>query len=89
MSSLSFLQGNFPTQGSDPGLLHCRKIIYHQRHQGSLYRTNTSNKWKKFSFFIPEKTIWGQIQRVQTLHILKFLSEILPLNHHYKIIHEI
>ena len=27
------LQGIFPTQGSDPGLLHCRRILYHLNHQ--------------------------------------------------------
>ena len=31
----SLLQGIFPTQGSNPGLLHCRKILYHLSHQGS------------------------------------------------------
>ena len=31
----SFLQGIFPTQGSDPGLLHGRRILYHLSHQGS------------------------------------------------------
>ena len=30
------LQGIFPTQGSNPGLLHCRQILYCQNHQGSL-----------------------------------------------------
>ena len=29
MGSLSLLQGIFPTQGSNPGLPHCRKILYH------------------------------------------------------------
>ena len=29
------LQGIFPTQGSNPGLLHCRQILYHLSHQGS------------------------------------------------------
>ena len=29
------LQGIFPTQGSNPGLLHCRQTIYHLSHQGS------------------------------------------------------
>ena len=29
------LQGNFPTQGSNPGLLHCRQILYHMSHQES------------------------------------------------------
>ena len=29
------LQGIFPTQGSNLGLLHCRRILYHLSHQGS------------------------------------------------------
>ena len=30
------LQGIFPTQGSNPGLLHCRQILYQRgNHQGS------------------------------------------------------
>ena len=35
MSSHFPLQGIFPTQGSNPGLLHCRWILYHLSHQGS------------------------------------------------------
>ena len=31
----SLLQGIFPTQGSNPGLQHCRWILYHLSHQGS------------------------------------------------------
>ena len=27
------LQGIFPTQGSNLGLLHCRQILYHLNHQ--------------------------------------------------------
>ena len=33
--SLSLLQGIFPTQGSNPGLPHCRPILYQLSHQGS------------------------------------------------------
>ena len=29
------LQGIFPTQGSNPGLLHCRLILYQLNHHGS------------------------------------------------------
>ena len=29
------LQGIFPTQGMNPGLLNCRWILYHLSHQGS------------------------------------------------------
>ena len=35
MGSLSLLQGFFPTQGSSPGLTHCRWIIYKLSHKGS------------------------------------------------------
>ena len=31
----SLLQGIFPTQGLNPGLPHCRWILYHLSHQGS------------------------------------------------------
>ena len=31
----ALLQGIFPTQGSNPGLLHCRLILYHLSHEGS------------------------------------------------------
>ena len=31
----SFLQSIFPTQGSNPTLLHCRQILYCLSHQGS------------------------------------------------------
>ena len=35
MGNHSLLQGIFLTQGSNPGLLHCRQILYHLSHQGS------------------------------------------------------
>ena len=35
VGSLSLLQGIFSTQGSNPGLQHCRQILYQLRHQGS------------------------------------------------------
>ena len=33
MGSLSLLQGIFPIQGSNPGLSHCRWILYHLSHR--------------------------------------------------------
>ena len=44
----SLLQGIFPTQGSNPGLLHCRQILYHLNLQGSKHLTCSykSNNWK-------------------------------------------
>ena len=38
VGSHSLLQGIFPTQGSNLGLLHCRQILYRLSHQGSLWR---------------------------------------------------
>ena len=35
VSSLSLRQGIFPTQGSNPGLPHCRRILYKLSHKGS------------------------------------------------------
>ena len=34
VGSLSLLQGIFPTQGSNPGLLHCRQILSQLSHKG-------------------------------------------------------
>ena len=44
VSSLSILQWIFPTQESNPGLLHCRQILYQLSYQGS---PNVDNKFKK------------------------------------------
>ena len=33
----SFLQGIFITQGSNPGFLHCRQVLYHLSHEGMRY----------------------------------------------------
>ena len=32
--AIPFIQGIFLTQGSNPGLLHCRQILYQLSHQG-------------------------------------------------------
>ena len=47
-----FLQGIFPTQGSNSGLLHCRQMLYHLSYQGSWLkdlniRHTTINSWKR------------------------------------------
>ena len=42
VSSRSILQGIYPTQGSNPGLLHCRQILYHLSHQGKPKNTGVS-----------------------------------------------
>ena len=45
MGSCSLLQGIFPNQQSNQGLLHCRRILYQLSHQGS-------PKINKYNFYI-------------------------------------
>ena len=54
VGSLSLLQGIFPTQGSNPGLLHCRRILYQLSHKGSprilkwvAYPFSTGSFWSR------------------------------------------
>ena len=35
VGSHALFQGIFLTQGLNPGLLHCRRVLYHLSHQGS------------------------------------------------------
>ena len=52
VGSLSLLQGIFPTQRWNPGLPHCRKILYQLSHRGSLCEVNwcLNVLFKKFLF---------------------------------------
>ena len=55
VGSHSLLQGIFFTQGSNPGLLHCRQILYHLSHQGSpILSVLSSNPSKLASLFLSE-----------------------------------
>ena len=47
VGSLSLLQGIFPTQGSNPGLPHCRQILYQLSHKGSPLYIEVNSKWFK------------------------------------------
>ena len=54
VGSLSLLQGIFPTQGLNPGLLHCGRILYQLSHQGSprilewvAYAFSSGSSWPK------------------------------------------
>ena len=58
VGSHSLLQGIFTIQGSNPGLLHCRWILYQLSHQGSpvlcllhliIYLFNIFLTWKKLN----------------------------------------
>ena len=46
VGSLSLLPGIFPTQGLNPGLLHCRWILYQLSHKGSPLNPTGQGKHK-------------------------------------------
>ena len=58
VGSHSLLQGIFSTQGSNPGLPHCREILYQLSHQGSLgnrdsYLQKLSHQYKQL-YSVPD-----------------------------------
>ena len=50
MGSHFLLEGVFPTQGSNLGLLHCRQILYCLSHQGSPTITSVTTFFALFLF---------------------------------------
>ena len=52
----ALLQGIFPTQGSNPSLLHCRQILYCLSHQGC----PRMQEWVAYSF--SRRSSWSRIR---------------------------
>ena len=61
-SSLSLLQGIFPTQGLNPGLLHCRQILYQLSHK----RSSRILEWVAYPF--SRGSFWPR-NRIQVSYI--------------------
>ena len=57
VGSHALLQGIFPTQGSNPGLPHCRLSLYCLSHQGSLSFVWNAISYSKGSFW-PRNQTW-------------------------------
>ena len=57
VSSYSLLQGIFPTQRSNPGLLHCRRILSFLSHQGGPICIRTLFKCRDSSL-VSSHTLW-------------------------------
>ena len=63
----ALLQGIFLAQGLNPGLLHCRWILYHLNHQGSprwemtLAKYERQCRWKETDSF--GLHFWGKVDR--------------------------
>ena len=52
------LQGIFLTQGLNPGLLHCRQILYHLSHQESLNCLRGCGEMFSLINFSVQKPVW-------------------------------
>ena len=46
--------GNFPTQGSNPGLPHCIQTLYYLSHHGSKKKSKINSRWIKGLNIRPE-----------------------------------
>ena len=67
------LQGIFPTQGSNPGLLHCRQTLYHLSHQGSPRRSVGNQNFLVME--IQQSRPWKKVARTPaTPHLLTQIS---------------
>ena len=71
MGSHSLLQGMFPTQGSNPGLPHCRRIFYQLSHKGSPlfcnFKIHISAKHSNYFVNLRKKNLSVQV-KVSILH---------------------
>ena len=84
MGSLSLLQGIFPTKGSNPGLPHCRRILYQLSHKGS----PRTLEWVAFHFlqgiFLTQESNQGLLHCRWILYQLSYLgSPMKQLFHVY------
>ena len=89
VGSLSLLQGIFPTQGSNPGLLHCRQILCQLNHKGSprilewvAYPFFRGSFWPRNQTGSPALQVdslltepWG---KPGNIHASKLLSQTIP-----------
>ena len=73
----AFLQGIFLTQGSNPGLPHCRWILYHLCHQGIPWTRNfhIELKWSRNTFLL------AKVSEILEFFFF-FLSAVRMLIHH-------
>ena len=84
MGSPSLLQGIFPTQGSNPGLPHCRQILYQLSYQGSPW--NKSSVWLISFSIMPSRSI-HIVTNDRISSFLCFVYLLLLITHMYVYIH--
>ena len=77
---LSLLQGIFPTQGSNPGLPHYRRILYQLNHQGSpLIHWVHCQRARLCAWFVREVWVHKYILSFQQSTDISLTSAIQPV----------
>ena len=80
VSCHALLQGFFPTQGSTPGLPHCRRILYHVSHQGSPRILECSLSLHQ-GIFPTQESNWGLLHCRCVLYQLSYQGNPPDLYH--------
>ena len=93
MGSCSFLQGIFPSQGSNSGLLHCRQMPYHLSHQTSwLWNASVQSLSCVWLFATPFTTAHQASLSITTnsQHLSKLMSiELMMASNHLILCHHL
>ena len=75
----ALLQGIFPTQGSNPGLLHCRWILYWLGHQGSpcqLYLKKNSDLKQMYYIKLHIRSLMSHWAKIKVLARLRYFEAL-------------
>ena len=84
VGSCSLLQGIFPTQGSNPGLLPCRQILHQLSYQGSPRILELDSLSLLQWIFQPKESNQGLLHCWQILYQLSWQgSPFMPKDSHY------
>ena len=81
VGSISPLQGIFPTQGSNPGLPHCRSILYQLSHKGSHKNTSVGSLSLLQGICPIQESNWGLLHCRWILYQPSCQGIILSYNH--------
>ena len=80
VGSLSLLQGIFPTQGSNPGLPHCRQTLYQLSHTGNKRKQRVTFHGTQLAYQSPitvRQVIFTQKPTVCYKLVMKIISHLL------------
>ena len=78
VGSLSLFQGIFLTQGSNPSLPHCRRILYQLNHKGSPRKTGVESLSLLQWIFLTQESNWDPLHCRQMLYQLNYQGSPIP-----------